>query len=36
MASSLPEDAAICPKMIPVISVVQAKLDLGSLWLPGW
>lgn len=31
MASSLPEDAAICPEMIPVTSVVPAKLDLDSL-----
>lgn len=36
MASSLPEDTAICPEMNPVISALLAKLVLNSPLLPGW
>lgn len=36
MASSLPEDTAICREMNPVISAVLAKVVFGSPLFPGW
>lgn len=36
MASSLPEDTAICPEMNPIISAVLAKPVFDSPLLPDW